>query len=107
MPLVFARDQINQLALSMDFDFETLDDLVTEVRQSALVYETAYLRHQTIDEFETSPHIEAQIYEDFDAFDRDRYLMEDFHNAPAEEKTSIARQFSDQRFRAFCETHNF
>ena len=97
MPLVFLRDQIDQLDLSLNFDFETLDDLVTEVKQSTLVYETAYLRDQTIDEFETSPHIEAQIYEDFDAFDRDQYLMEDFHSAGDEEKKSIARQFSDQR----------
>ena len=102
MPLVFKRDQIDQLDLSMNFDFETLDDLASDVKQSALVYETAYLRDQMIDEFGKSPHIEAQIYEDFDAFDRDRYLMEDFHSAVDEEKKSIARQFSDQRFRAFA-----
>ena len=102
MPLVFRRDQIDQLDLSMDFDPETLDDLASDVKQSALVYETAYLRNQTLGKFETSPHIEAQIYEDFDAFDRDRYLMEDFHSAVDEEKKSIARQFSDQRFRAFA-----
>ena len=102
MPLVFKRDQLEQFELAIDLDFEALDDLAAEVKQSVLVYETAILRDQTTDQFETSPHIEAQIYEDFDAFDRDRYLMEDFHNAPAEEKASIARQFSDQRFRAFA-----
>jgi len=102
MPLVFKRDQLEQLELAIDSDFEALDDLAAEAKQSVLVYETAILRDQTTDQFEASPHIEAQIYEDFDAFDRDRYLMEDFHNAPAEEKTSIAKQFSDQRFRAFA-----
>ena len=99
MPLVFKRDQLEQLELAIDSDFEALDDLAAEVKQSVLVYETAILRDQTTDQFETSPHIEAQIYEDFDAFDRDRYLMEDFHSAVDEEKKSIARQFSDQRFR--------
>ena len=76
--------------------------MASDVKQSALICETAYLRNQTLGEFETSPHIEAQIYEDFDAFDRDRSLMEDFHSAGDEEKKSIAKQFSDQRFRAFA-----
>ncbi len=49
-----------------------------------------------------APHIEAQIYDDFDAFDRDRYLMEDFHLASATEKRVLARQFSDYRFRSFA-----
>ena len=40
---------VDQLDLSMDFNFETLDDLASEVKQSALVYETAYLRDCRID----------------------------------------------------------
>ena len=102
MPLVSQRDQIEQLDLVLDLSFEALDDLATDIKQSALVNKTAYLRDQTIDEFETSSHIEAQIDEDFDAFEGNRYLMEDFHSAAIEDKTSIARQFSDQRFRAFA-----
>jgi exodeoxyribonuclease-1 len=102
MPLVFGKDQIEQLDLALDLDFEELDDLAIRIKQSALIYETAHLRDQTREKFDTSPNIEAQIYEDFSAFDRERYLMEDFHSAANEEKISIAEQFSDERFRAFA-----
>ena len=101
-PLVFKRDNIDQLDIADDFDFEQLDGLAMEVKQNASIYNIASLRDEMREEFEKSSHIEAQIYDDFGAFDRDRYLMEDFHSADVEEKKLVAGQFSDQRFRAFA-----
>jgi len=101
-PLVFKRDNLNQLDMTDDLDFERLDELALEAKQNASIYNIASLRDEMREEFEKSPHIEAQIYDDFDAFDRDGYLMEDFHFASASEKSSLARQFSDYRFRSFA-----
>ena len=101
-PLVFKRGDLDQLDMADDLDFERLDELALEVKQNASIYNIASLRDEMREEFEKSSHIEAQIYDDFDAFDRDRYLMEDFHLASASEKKVLARQFSDYRFRSFA-----
>ena len=101
-PLVFKRDNLDQLDILENLDIERLDGLALEVKHNAGIYNMANLRDEMREEFEKSPHIEAQIYDDFDAFDRDRYLMEDFHFASASEKSSLARQFSDYRFRSFA-----
>ena len=101
-PLVFKKDDLDQLDILENLDIERLDGLALEVKQNAGIYNIASLREEMREEFEKSPHIEAQIYDDFDAFDRDRYLMEDFHFASASEKSSLARQFSDYRFRSFA-----
>jgi len=101
-PLVFKRDDLDQLDMTDDLDLEQLDGLALEVKQNASIYNIASLRDEMREEFEKSSHIEAQIYDDFDAFDRDRYLMEDFHLASASEKKVLARQFSDYRFRSFA-----
>ena len=101
-PLVFKRDNLDQLDILENLDIERLDGLALEVKHNAGIYNIASLRDEMREEFEKSPHIEAQIYDDFDAFDRDRYLMEDFHFASASEKSSLARQFSDYRFRSFA-----
>ena len=42
------------------------------------------------------------MYNDLEAFDRDKCLMEDFHSAKPEEKLGIVRQMSDERFRSFA-----
>ena len=101
-PLVFQRDDLDRLDMIDDLNLERLDGLALEVKQNASIYNIASLRDEMREEFEKSPHIEAQIYDDFDAFDRDRYLMEDFHLASASEKKVLARQFSDYRFRSFA-----
>ena len=101
-PLIFKRDDLDKLDLLDDLDLERLDHLALEVKQNPSIYNIASLRDEMREEFEKSYHIEAQIYDDFEAFDRDLYLMKNFHSAADYEKTSIAQQFSDQRFRAFA-----
>ena len=101
-PLVFKRDDLDQLDMTHSLDFERLDELALEAKQNASIYKIASLRDEMRQEFEKSSHIEAQIYDDFDAFDRDKYLMEEFHLAMTEEKLGIVRQMSDERFRSFA-----
>jgi len=102
MPLVFKREDLDQLDLGSDFELHSLDHLAMEAKQSGAVNDAALMRDELKREFDKSPHIEAQIYDDFDAFDRDQYLMEDFHLAVPEEKPGIVRQMSDERFRSFA-----
>lgn len=102
MPLVFKRGDLDQLDLASEFDLQSLDDLAMEAKQSVAINDAALMRDKLKKEFERSPHIEAQIYDDFDAFDRDQYLMEDFHLVSPEEKLGIVRQMSDERFRSFA-----
>ena len=101
-PLVFKRGDLDQLDMEEHLDFERLDELALEAKQNASISNIASLRDKLREDFEKSPHIEAQIYHDFDAFDRDQYLLEDFHLAMPEEKLGIVRQMTDERFRSFA-----
>ena len=101
MPLVFKKTELEHLVLLESYDFESLDALACDLKTNASIIDVARLRDESKEEFEQSPHIENQIYDNFEAFDRDRYLMENFHTVPPEEKMEVVRQFSDERFRSF------
>ena len=101
-PLVFKKGDLDQLNMTDDLDFERLDSLALEVKQNASIHNIASLRDEMREEFEKSPYIEAQMYNDLEAFDRDKCLMEDFHSAKPEEKLGTVRQMSDERFRSFA-----
>ena len=102
MPLVFNINDLSEIDVLGSYDHENIDALADEVRANQDIIDAAQMYSETRNDFEKSPHIEAQIYDDFDAFDRDKYLMEDFHLAQPEEKPGIASQMSDERFRSFA-----
>ena len=102
MPLVFNINDLSEIDVLGSYDHENIDALADEVRANQDIVDAAQMYSETRNDFEKSPHIEAQIYDDFDAFDRDKYLMEDFHLAQPEEKLGIAHQMSDERFRSFA-----
>ena len=102
MPLVFNINDLSEIDVLGSYDHENIDALADEVRANQDIIDAAQMYSETRNDFEKSPHIEAQIYDDFDAFDRDKYLMEDFHLAQPEEKPGIVSQISDERFRSFA-----
>jgi len=101
-PLVFNINDLSEIDVLGSYDHKNIDALADEVRANHAIIDAAQMHSETRNEFEKSPHIEAQIYDDFDAFDRDKYLMEDFHLVQPEEKPGIAGQMSDERFRSFA-----
>lgn len=102
MPLIFKKDELNEIEIGGSYNFDQLDELASDVRGNPTVLDAALFYDEVQPDFEKSPHIEAQIYDDFDAFKRDQYFMEDFHLARPEEKLGIVRQMSDERFRSFA-----
>ena len=102
MPIIFKRNEFNQITIREPMDLGRLDSMASDVKSDASVSAAAALHPKMRKEYEKSPHIEAQIYENFEAFDRDRILIEKFHNSPPEEKLSIAEQFTDERFRSLA-----
>ena len=72
------------------------------VRESKIIYEIALSHQKFQKDFEKSPHIEAQIYEDFESFDTNKYLLEEFHQKDINEKLVTVQQMNDERFRSFA-----
>ena len=102
MPLIFKKDELNEIEIGGSYNFDQLDELASDVRGNPTVLDAALFYDEVQPDFEKSPHIEAQIYDDFDAFNRDQYLMKDFHLARPEERLGIVTQMSDERFRSFA-----
>lgn len=59
MPLVFKRDDLDQLDILENSDIERFDGLALEAIQNAGIYNMANLRDEMRQEFEKSLHIEA------------------------------------------------
>jgi exodeoxyribonuclease-1 len=102
MPITFRKTELKLLNLLEPLDCDELDYQAREIKGNEAIFHAAQLYSEAKREFDKSPHIEEQIYDDFDAFDRDRGLIEKFHEANPDGKLGIAKQFSDERFRAFA-----
>ena len=101
MPIIFDRNEINSLNVS-GLDLSLLDDLATQIKSDDTVKAAASQFQNAFSDYQESPYIEEQIYRDFESFNNNRSLMEKFHNSNPQEKITIARQFTDERFRAFA-----
>ncbi|MDA8648902.1 exonuclease domain-containing protein [Alphaproteobacteria bacterium] len=103
VPLTLSIEEYNELGLGLDVDFDqTIANC--QILPSHFVFEDAVdLYNANRKEFQKSPHAEEQLYEDFHAFDDEKWLLEDFHSADADLKMSIAERFSDKRFRKFAQ----
>ena len=103
VPLTLSIEDYNGLGLGFDVDFNQAI-ASSQTLHSHFVFEDAVdLYNANRKEFEKSPHVEEQLYEDFHAFDDEKWLLEDFHSADATLKAEIAGQFSDERFRKFAQ----
>ena len=102
MPLIFTKNDLIEIDLLGSYSHENMDALADEVKANHAIADAANTFSETKKDFEKSPHIEAQIYNDFDAFDRDGCLLEEFHSATPEDKLNIVKRMSDGRFRSFA-----
>ena len=102
VPLTLSIEEYNGLGLGLDVDFDQAI-ASSQTLHSHFVFEDAVdLYNANRKEFEKSPHIEEQLYEEFHAFDDEKWLMNDFHQADPELKKALAARFKDERFSAFA-----
>lgn len=102
MPIVFKRNELKKIEKYENIDCVYLDSLSKEIKKSELVKKATHFYNQSKKTFDKSEYIEGQIYDNFDAYDNDKFLIEKFHNSLPIEKLSIAGQFRDKRFRSFA-----
>ena len=102
MPLVIKENEVSQLELTKNYDLDEFKTKSKMVRESKIIYEIALSHQKFQKDFEKSPHIEAQIYEDFESFDTNKYLLEEFHQKDINEKLVTVQQMNDERFRSFA-----
>lgn len=103
VPLTLSIEDYNGLGLGLDLDF---DEAIasSQTLHSHFAFEDAVgLYNANRKEFEKSHHVEEQLYENFHAFDDEKWLLEDFHSADSALKVEIAGRFSDERFRKFAQ----
>ena len=102
MPIIFNRKDLDKITVGRPADLAYLDGLASDVKSDVSVISAASTHSEIRKQYDKSPYVEAQMYENFEAFEYDRPLMEKFHNACSAEKALIAEQFSDSRFRSFA-----
>ena len=102
IPLTFTSGDWSQLGVEPNFESDLGYEKVVEIEakiDSGAIIEKFNESQKT---YEKSPYVEAQIYEDFHAFDDEKWLMNDFHQAGPELKKALAARFKDERFSAFA-----
>jgi len=102
MPIIFSRKDLDKITFENPVDLAYLDGLANDVKSDASVITAASMHSEIRKEYDKSPYIETQIYENFNSFQQDQPLMEKFHDACPKERAAIAEQFSDNRFRSFA-----
>ena len=103
VPLTLSIEEYNGLGLGLDVDFNQAIASSQTLHSHFVFEDVVDLYNANRKEFEKSPHIEEQLYEEFHAFDDEKWLLEDFHSADAALKVEIAGRFSDKRFRKFAQ----
>lgn len=102
IPLTFTPTDWHELGLEPNFKshlaFEKVFEIESKIDNDAII-DRFNESQKTYDE---SPYIEAQIYDDFHAFDDEKWLMNDFHQADPELKKTLATRFKDERFSSFA-----
>ncbi len=102
VPLTFTLEEFAELDLHESFDLETVQELLQAAQSNLVFEEVVGAFNGSRKSFETSEHVEGQIYDDFHAFDEERWLMNDFHNADPELKITLSNRFKDRRFETFA-----
>lgn len=102
VPLAFTFEE------AADFDAPFLID-VDQINLNSQSWQEIIDRSKLLEAFEISrpefldsEHPEQQIYQRFEAFNENRWLMENFHDADVDQKIVLSNQFSDARFRLFA-----
>ena len=99
--IIFNRKDLDKITVGSPAYLAYLDGLASDVKSDLSVISAASTHSEIRKQYDKSPYIEAQMYENFEAFEHDRPFMEKFHNACSAEKALIAEQISDNGFRSF------
>ena len=103
IPLTFTLEEWSTLKLDVSFD-EKLVEQQSQILQSTVIFEEVVVAfNKTRKSFEISDHVEAQIYDDFHAFNDERWLINDFHAADPELKIALVNRFKDRRFKTIAQ----
>ena len=87
---------MDKITVGRPADLAYLDGLASDVKSDVSVISAASTHSEIRKQYDKSPYVEAQMYENFEAFEYDRPLMEKFHNACSAEKALTAEKFSDK-----------
>lgn len=102
VPLIFTPEEWATIELGETFDVALTEEYSWILESNIIFEEVVSAYNGSRKSFEVSEHVEDQIYENFHAFDDERWLMNEFHNADPELKITLSNQFKDQRFKTFA-----
>ena len=102
VPLTFTLEEFVEFDLHESFDLELARGHLQSAQSNLMFDEVVGAFNGSRKSFEASENVEDQIYDDFHAFDDERWLMNDFHNADPELKITLSNRFKDQRFKTFA-----
>ena len=102
VPITFSLEEWCELDVGPNFSDHVSRENVSQALAVLDISATIDAFHSTKKHYDKSPHVEEQIYDNFHAFDEERWLINDFHNADPELKKVLADRFKDPRFSAFA-----
>ena len=103
VPITFSLEEWCELDVGPNFSDHLTRENVSQALAVLDISATIDAFHSAKKSYDKSPHVEEQIYDDFHAFDEERWLINDFHNADPDLKKVLADRFKDPRFSAFAQ----
>ena len=102
VPLTFTLEDWATLKPDEIFDLELALEYSNALQSHVIFEEVINAFNSSKKAFEVSEYVEAQMYEDFYAFDDEKWLMNEFHAADPELKITLTSRFQDKRFKAIA-----
>ena len=103
MPITFSLEEWCELDVGPNFSDHLTRENVSQALAVLDISATIDAFHSAKKSYDKSPHVEEQIYDDFHAFDEERWLINDFHNADPDLKKVLTDRFKDPRFSTFAQ----
>ncbi len=102
VPITFSLEEWCDLGVGPNFSNHLSRESVSQALAALDISATIDTFHSMRESYNKSPYVEEQIYDNFHAFDEERWLINDFHNADPELKKILADRFKDPRFSIFA-----
>jgi len=102
IPLTFTLEDWTTLKTDEIFDLDLAFQYSQALQSHVIFEEVINAFDETRKAFEVSEYVEMQIYDDFYAFDDEKWLINEFHSADPELKITLTNCFKDKRFREFA-----
>ena len=102
MPITFSLEEWCDLGVGPNFSNHLSRESVSQALAALDISATIGTFHSIRKSYDKSPYLEDQIYDNFHAFDKERWLINDFHHVDFELKKLLADRFKDPRFSAFA-----